>query len=249
MDMGKFYSIIHRYHTFWNPVGVEKLNELYQLLQLKKGSMVLDIACGTGEMLVQLYEKYRIKGLGIDKAPYCISEAEKKRLQRAPKADLKFLQMDGKDYRPESLQSFDLAMCIGASWVYGGYRNTLRALRRMTKPGGLLMVGEPFWLRTPAKEYLENQQISEADFDTHPGNVAAGESAGLVFLYSSVSNQDDWDRYEGLHSYATAEYAESHPHDTDVSELKALDAKFRQSYLKWGRDTMGWAIYLFRKRD
>lgn len=246
MDMRKFYSIVHRYHTVWNPVGLEKLNELYQLLRLKRGSKVLDVACGTGEMLVRLYEKYNIKGIGIDISAHCISEAQKKKQQRAPKANIKFLQMDGKGYRPESPRSFDLSMCIGASWVYGGYRNTLRALRTMTKPKGLLMVGEPFWLRTPAEEYLDSQRMSEGDLNTHRGNVTAGESEELVFLYASVSNQDDWDRFEGLHSYAAAEYAELHPHDPDVSELKALDAKFRQSYLKWGRDTMGWAIYLFK---
>ena len=62
MDMGKFYSIIHRYHTFWNPVGLEKLNELYQLLRLKKGSMVLDMACGTGEMLFNYMKNTTLRG-------------------------------------------------------------------------------------------------------------------------------------------------------------------------------------------
>jgi hypothetical protein len=53
--------------------------------------------------------------------------------------------------------------------------------------------------------------------------------------------------YEALHWYAADEYAFTNPQDPDLEELSALVSKDRESYLRWGRETLGWAIYLFRK--
>ena len=66
-------------------------------------------------MLIRLAEKYDIRGLGIDKSPYCVREAEKRKRQRVPQADLRFLEMDGAHYKPETGESSDLAMRIGAT--------------------------------------------------------------------------------------------------------------------------------------
>lgn len=247
MDGWKYYDIIHQRHVVMNPVDETKLEHLYDLLELKRNARVIDIGCGKGEMLIRLVEKYAIKGLGIDKSPYCVREAEKRKRQRVPQAVLKFLEMDGVNYKPESGESSDLAMCIGATWIYGGYRNTVRALSGMTSSSGFVMVGEPFWRTNPPQEYLQSQGLSADSFDTHHGNVTTGESEGLRPVYTLVSSDEDWDRSEGLHWYTAAEFALTNPRDPDLEELLARDLKERESYLRWGRDVLGWAIYLFRK--
>jgi len=247
MDRWKFYDIIHRRHTVMNPVNENSLEHLYDLLELKRGARVIDIGCGKGEMLIRLAEKYHVEGVGVDKSPYCIREAAKSKCKRVPRADLKFLEMDGAQYDTGNGGSSDLAMCIGATWIYGGYRNTIRALAGMTKPSGFVMVGEPFWRRNPPPEYLKSGELSVDSFDTHHGNVATGEAEGLRSVYTLVSSEEDWDMYESLHWYAAAEYAVTNPQDPDLEELSALVSKDRESYLRWGRETLGWAIYHFRK--
>lgn len=247
MDRWKYYDIIHQRHSVMNPVDETKLERLYDLLELKPNAGAIDIGCGKGEMLIRLAEKYDFKGLGIDKSPFCVREAEKRKRQRVPQADLSFLEMDGAQYKPESGESSDLAMCIGATWIYGGYRNTLRALGRMTRSPRFVMVGEPFWRAKPPQEYLQSEGLSADSFNTHHGNATTGESEGLRLVFTLVSSQEDWDRTEGLHWSTASEYALAHPEDTDLEELLARDSKERESYLRWGRDTLGWAIYLFRK--
>jgi len=247
MDRWKYYDIVHQRHSVMNPVDETKLGRLYDLLELNPSARVIDIGCGKGEMLIGLAEKYDIKGLGIDKSPYCVREAEKRKRQRVPQADLRFLETDGAHYKPETGESSDLAMCIGATWIYGGYRNTVRALGGMTKSSGFVMVGEPFWRTSPPQEYLQSEGLLADSFDTHHGNVTTGESEGLRLAFTLVSSKEDWNRSEGLHWSAAAEYALAHPEDTDLEELLARDSKERESYLRWGRDTLGWAIYLFRK--
>jgi SAM-dependent methyltransferase len=247
VDRWKYYDIVHQRHDVMNPVDETKLDLLYDLLELKPNNKVIDIGCGKGEMLIGLAEKYKIKGVGIDKSPYCIQEAHKRKGQRTPQADLRFLEMDGAQYLPESEESFDLSMCIGATWIYGGYENTVKALRGMTRSSGFVMVGEPFWHASPPREYLQFEGLSADSFHTHHGNVTTGESEGMRLIFTLVSSHEDWDRSEGFHWLSAAEYALVHPKDPDLEELLARDAKERESYLKWGRDTLGWAIYLFRR--
>jgi len=156
--------------------------------------------------------------------------------------------MDGADFKPEEPHSFSLASCIGASWVFGGHPGTLDALSHMVQAGGWVVVGEAYWLQEPSDEYLLASGDTRDAFRTHAGNAEAGEERGLDLVHTFVSNKDDWDRYEGLQWYATAEYARSHPDDPDLPELIGRVAKKRAVYIRWGRDTLGWAIYVFRRR-
>ena len=245
MDIWKFYDIIHRHHEVCNPTSSAKLDELVGLLRLNPGSTVLDIACGKGELLTRLAERYEISGIGVDISPYCVTDAEQKLRERVPGAQIQILNMDGADYSPDQL--FDLAMCIGASWVYKGHRGTLSALKTMTKPDALILVGEPFWLKDPDDAYLVAENLTRDMFGTHCENVLVGEDEGLFPLYTMVSNQDDWDRYETLQWYAAEMHARDNPDDPDVSEILTRVARGRTNYLQWGRDTVGWAMYLFRK--
>jgi len=247
MDMWKYYDITHRRHVVCNPMSIEKIDGLIELLDLAPGARVVDIACGKGEMLIRLAERYDISGVGVDKSPFCIADCEKKAGERAPDADLRFVLGDGADYRPEPSESLDLAMCIGASWVFGGHRGTLRALAEMTAAGGLVLVGEPFWIADPEEAYLAAGGLEKEGYSTHHDNVTIGQQEGLVPLYAIVSSHDDWDRYETLQWRAADEYASAHPDAPDIAELLGRVAHDREAYLKWGRDSLGWALYLFRK--
>jgi SAM-dependent methyltransferase len=248
MDTWKFYDITHREHVVCNPTSEEKLARLVQLLRLPAHAQVVDIACGKGEFLIRMAETYGARGTGIDISPFYIAEAERGLTARAASAGITFALMDGSDFALEEPHSLDLASCIGASWIFGGHAGTLDALVTMVKPGGWVVVGEPYWLQEPSNDYLEAAGVARADFGSHYSNAEAGERRGLDLVHTIVSSQDDWDRYEGLQWYATDEYARNHPDDSDLAELVERVSRGRETYLRWGRDTVGWAIYMFRRR-
>ena len=100
-----------------------------------------------------------------------------------------------------------------------------------------------------AQAYLEEIGESEETYETHYGNVQAGKELGLRLEYTLVSSEDDWDRYEGLQWYAAGEWARENAEDPDVSEVLEWVRKNKEAYLRWGRDTLGWAIYVFRKKE
>jgi SAM-dependent methyltransferase len=247
MDFWKYYDVTHKEHLVCNPMSVEKLNELINLLALKSGSKVLEIATGKGEFLIRLIEKYNVSAIGVDLSPYHLGEAKRKAKERVPNADLTLIEMDGADYQSDMLESFDLACCLGASWIYKGHEGTLKYLMSQTKSKGFLVVGEPFWISKPPKEYFELSEVKYEMFSTHLGNVQIGEKLGLKLLYTLVSTHDEWDRYLGLQWYAMDKYARAQSDDPDLPELLAKLNREKNLYLKWERDTIGWAIYVFRK--
>jgi SAM-dependent methyltransferase len=248
----KFFDITHRDHVICNPTSEAKLDEIVRLIELPERPSVMDIACGKGEMLIRLAVAYGrgngegFRGVGVDISPFHIAELRDSAARRVPAARLELLEMSGADYRPEP-QSFDLACCVGASWIFGGHRQTLDALREAARLGGQVLVGQPFWQSEPDPAYLASSGLRREEFGSHLDNVEAGVEAGLVPLLALVSNGDDWDRYETLQWRAAARYAAAHPEDPDLPELLERVDRGREEYLRWGRATLGWALYLFAR--
>ncbi len=247
MDTWKFFDITHREHTICNPSSLEKYQQLIDLLRLPPAARVLELAMGKGEFIIRLAERYGVHGVGVDLSPYCVRDARARLAERASGADITFLEMDGADYRPDEPESFDLTVCMGASWIFDGHEGTLTALRSMTRPGGRIIVGEPYWRQEPHPDYLKSAGFERAHFGTHYDNVVTGLELGLTLLYTIVSTFDEWDRYEGLRWYAAEAYALADPNDPDVPELLERTRQEERDYLRWGRDTTGWALYLFGK--
>jgi SAM-dependent methyltransferase len=248
MDLWKYFDITHREHVLLDPMSVEKFEELIALLRLRPGARVLEVAAGKGEFIIRLAERYDIEGTGIDLSPYHVADALAKQKERVPEARLTFLELDGAEYKAEEPESFDLAACIGASWIYGGHRATLQALKGMAAPGGWVIVGEPYWRQEPAAEHLEAIGEERGAYGTHAENARVGQELGLELVYTLVSNQDDWDKYEGLQWYAASAWALEHPQDPDVEEVLKRVREGRRNYLRWGRETFGWAVYAFKKK-
>ena len=247
MDMWKYFGITHTDHTVMNPLSLEKIRECVRLLRLPEGGRVLDIACGKAEFLCFVAEAYNVKATGIDLSPYTIEAARRNVDSRGLADRIELLHMDGGQYQPNAPESLDLAACIGASWVFQNHRGTMHALMKMTRPGGLVLVGEPFWMRDPDPEYLKLTGCGSDLCGSHADNVAIGEEGGLALLYTLVASPADWDRYEGLQWQAAERYAADHPDDPDVEALLRSTRRSRDAYLRWGRNCMGWGMYLFRK--
>jgi SAM-dependent methyltransferase len=250
MDTWRYYDITHHDHVVCNPASVERLDEMIRLLDLPPEPRALDIGCGKGELLLRLGERQPrgrgagLRGVGVDISPFFMARFREAAARRVPDAALELLEMDGADYAPEPA-GFDLACCLGASWIFGGHRPTLEALRSAVRPGGQVLVGEPFWRSEPEDAYLAWAGYRRDEFGSHAENVRTGQDVGLVPLFAFVSEGQDWDRYETLQWRAAARHASAHPDDPDVPALLERVERVRHEYLAWGRETLGWAMYLF----
>ena len=248
MDSLKYYSIGHKQHVVCNPLSEAKLDEVVGLLDLPEHARVLDIGCGKGEFLVRTAARWRCTGVGVDLSPYFVSDARARVKSSGLESSVSIVEGNGSEYTAEP-DSFDVSACFGASWIWGGFQGTLGALRAWTKPGGLVIAGEPFWRHSPSPDYLQASQLSESMFSSHAGNVEIGIGLRLSLLHTVVANHDDWDRYEGYQWLAAEVYGQRVPEDPDLPEIRHRIRQARDNYLRWGRDALGWAVYLFLRDE
>ena len=236
MDMWKYYGILHRFHAFMNPLSEQKFERIISILDLSPGKVV-DIACGKAELLCRLAEAYDITGIGIDISPYEVQDALKKVASRDLTERIEIREGDGRTLEIDA-NSLSAAFCIGATWVFGGLSGTLAHLREWVKPGGLVVVGEPF---------RHTESSGEPGLNTHAENTAMGEGQGLTYLYSLGNTQSDWDHYTQLTNLSARKYADEHPDDPDVPELLETLAEDHRKYFEHERASHGWCVYVFMK--
>jgi len=229
-----------------NPLSEPKLDEMIRLLDLPRGARVLDIACGKGELLVRLAERHATRRVGVDLSPYCIADLRALAAARAPGAELELLMMDGVDYR-RAPESFSLACCLGASWTFGGHEATLRALAAFVRPGaGRCSSASRSGAWTP------NPRTSKGtgwDARNSGPTLETFRSASLWAWCRSTRSRAARTTSTGTSrsSGAADRCAREHPDDPDVPELLERVARGRHEYLTWGRVTLGWSLYLFRR--
>ena len=246
MDILDFFAITHDPHTFCNPISAAAIDELIEFFRLPHGGRVVDVACGKAELLVRTLRRWSSTGVGVDVNPFFVEAARRNVEQADLAASAEIVEGNGAEFTAAG--PFDLASCVGASWIWGGHAGALEALSGFARPGGLILAGEPFWRREPSPEHLAATGLTASSFAaTHLDNVETGLRQGLRLIHAIVATEHDWDHYHGQQWAAVDRYARENPDDPDSSELVAKMAELQDQYLRWGREEIGWAMYLFRK--
>jgi len=126
-----------------NPTSAEKILAIGRVAGMAPGKNLIDFGCGYAEPLVLWAENYGISGVGIDIREKAVQRARAKIAQRGLAQRLEIVHSIGADYTFEP-GSFDYAACVGASFIWGGFRQALEALQRAIRPDGKVIVGEPY---------------------------------------------------------------------------------------------------------
>jgi SAM-dependent methyltransferase len=246
MDRDRITAITHGDLALHNPVADAKLDATLELLDLRSTDVALDLGCGPGEVLIRVAGRTGAAGIGVDRSRAAVFAASRRARERVPGADLQFVHADAAEF--VSPEPFALAACVGSSHALGGLESALARLARAARRGGWVLLGEGYWRTEPSPEYLEALGDAARDELTDlPGLVAAGETAGLRAVSCLTASQDDWDRYEWRLIATGDAYAAAHPDQPGVEALTAWVDRARRRYLMpGGRETLGFALVLFR---
>jgi ubiquinone/menaquinone biosynthesis C-methylase UbiE len=239
MDRMKLYDIAERYMELINPFDSQKIKTLGKSLGLKEGSKVIEFGCGFAENMVIWAETYGIEAVGMDIREYAYERAIKKIEGKGLSDRLKVFCEDGAKFQFEK-GAYDVAACIGASFIWGDYRSTIKAMKEAINPKGKLVIGEPYSLKEPIPpEYEEGQGIH-----TEHELLQIARDEGFDFEYMVRASHDDWDRYEATNWLGLVKWLEENSDHPDRLQVKDWFYKIQDEYLKYGREYLGWAVYI-----
>ena len=207
----------------------------------------LDLACGKGEMLCRWAQTYGHSGIGVDLSSVFLAAAHERAAELGVSDRVTFIQQDAGAYQAEA-GAFDIVSCIGATWIGGGLVGTLKLMRPALKEGGLLLVGEPYWIEQPPLEAYSAMGVSQEDFTSLTGTLDRIESVDLELVEMVLANQDSWDRYEASQWRTIDAWLRENPDDPDHAAMRDFMVKGRRTYLTYGRQYFGWGVFVLRPR-
>jgi len=214
---------------------------------------VLDVGCGKGAVSFLFAENFFARCTGVDVSSGEIHQAQMRKRASARRNMLSFVLADGKEYVEEQREqgrSYDVLMCLGATFIFGDTENTLDALLPCLAPGGALAVGEVTLNQVPgAEQYAEQARehglLARRDEEV----IEMADRRALDITYVIESSRHDWDRYESLQWTALYEYARSNPRMCEALEFFSRKGKEKREYFARERKYLGWKIFVLRPKQ
>jgi len=246
MNPQKFSAIAHRDHDYCNPISAAKFERVLDLVTLDERSRVLDLGCGRAELALRIIERFGATVVAVDHSPPMLDAARERAEWTGALHKLHLDDTDIREFQADP-ETFHLTVMLGGGGIAGGMAGICSQLKTWTRGGGYVLIGEGYWRQKPSPEYLAQLGGPASQYFDHRGNVQAGVEAGLIPMHAATASLDEWDEYEWKYCRSIERYAREQPDDPDVPAMLERIRRWRDAYLRWGRDTLGFAIYLFHR--
>ena len=231
---------------FNNPFSPERIENLLDELWLTADSKVLDVGCGEGELILRLVQRFNCEAVGVDVDETAVQTAHQKTANFAPNVTFHTAPFAELNF---PANQFDACFSLGATHAFGevgeALDNALASLKAITKPGGLIILGDGYWRQEPDPAYLQMTGIDPKELRTHDENIAAGQKIGLECVYAIKASRQEWDHFEGAFWLAAERDLLQNLGDAQLAAKVSRRRIWKKAYWQWGRETMGFGLYVF----
>jgi SAM-dependent methyltransferase len=230
-----YHAIAEHDHDIQNPTSPAKIRQMGEWIGLGPESRVLDVASGKGAPALVLASSYACRVTCVERYEGFVAAARARVAEAGLGELIEVVESDAREF-PLEAEGWDAALCLGATFVWDDLEGTLSALVPAVRPGGHVVVGEPYWRRNPSvgTDTMGYVSLSET--------ASRVERRGLTLIGLISSSTDDWDRYESLHWRAVEDWLA----ENDDDEIRRANEEHKRQYLS-RRDAFGWAMFLARK--
>lgn len=248
MDLPRIFTIRESGHRIHNPLTPHKFAVLGEALRLPPGTRVLDLASGSGEMLCTWARDLGFTGTGVDVSTVFTEQARARAVELGVEDRVEFVHGDATGYVADT--PVDLAACVGATWIGDGVAGTAALLGRSLRPGGLMLIGEPYWRRTPPdQETAEGcHATSPSDFLSLPELIEQFGGLGYDVVEMVLADQDSWDRYRAAQWLSLRRWLDRNPQDELAPEVRAELSAEPARYARYMREYLGWGVFALMRR-
>lgn len=244
----RYHEIAEAEHRILNPLTDAKLALLGRVCRLRPGQRLLDLACGKGELLCRWAQEHGTTGVGVDVSEVFLAAA-RARAQELGVADrVRFVAGDAAAH-PIEPGGYHLVSCIGATWIGDGLVGTLELMRPAVGADGLLLVGECYWSGQPPAAAYEALGIGPDQCSTLAGTLDRFTGADLDLVEMVLADGDSWDRYVAAQWWTISHWLRAHPDSPDAPAMRQFLDQGRWAHLAYGRDHLGWGVFVLRPRN
>jgi SAM-dependent methyltransferase len=248
VDIPRSFTIRESNHRIHNPIDDVKLAVLGRALRPAPGARVLDLACGSGELLCTWARDHGLSGTGVDLSATFLASARARAVELGVTDRVEFVHGDASGHVAD--EPVDIAACVGAAWIGGGVPGTVELLRRSLRPGGLLLIGHPFWrLDPPDQAAVEGSHVTDRDeYLPLPDLLAQFGELGCDVVEMVLADQDSWDRYVAAQWLTTRRWLDENPEDELAPAMRAELATGPARYARYQREYVGWGVFALMDR-
>ncbi|WP_219413886.1 SAM-dependent methyltransferase [Pseudonocardia nigra] len=241
----ELHEIAESDHRILDPFTDAQLLELGAVARVGPTTRVLDLACGKAEMLCRWAQEFGARGVGVDLSEVFVAAARRRAEELGVCGWVTVECGDAAAYRPEPA-AFDVAACIGATWIGGGAGGTIDLLRPAVGSDGLLLIGEPFWREPPPAEALTALGVGADDFADLPGLLDRFDAAGADLVEMVLADEHSWDRYVAAQCWALRRWLDDHSDDPAAADVRRFRDATRRTHLAYQRRFLGWGVFVLR---
>ncbi|MDX2296954.1 MULTISPECIES: methyltransferase [Streptomyces] len=233
--------------TFHGPLSEERAESLVRRIAAAGPADVLDIGCGWGELLLRVLDAVPgAKGIGIDINAEDLARGRALAAERGLADRSVFVEESA---RGTGRGPVDAILCLGSSQALCDPElphdpaEALRELRRLARPGGLVVLGEGFWERTPTETELAGMWPGATTGDHLPlgGLVDLAIEAGFRPAWIETAGRDEWEAFESGYRYDTELWLAAYPDHPLAAETRERVDRQRSSWLNGYRNVLGMA--------
>ncbi|MCK5125372.1 MAG: class I SAM-dependent methyltransferase [candidate division Zixibacteria bacterium] len=235
----EFYNIAERHQDLINPTSEEKITKLGEKMKMNDSTRIIDFGCGCGLPLILWAKQFGISGIGIEFRERSLNRAKELVAESRLENKIELVRADASKYKFEP-GGFDIASCMGASFIWEGFQPTLKVLKKALKPGGQILIGEPYWMtdNVPPKYATRESFHSELDI------LKIIQREDLDLAYMVRSSPDEWNRYETANWEGMISWLNENPDHSERQEVIDKMHEWQDDYFRYGRQYLGWALYV-----
>lgn len=239
----QLHEIAEADHRIIDPFSDEKLMLVGQVARVGPGTRILDLCCGKGELLCRWAQEYGAEGIGVDISEVFLAAARERAAEFGVGDRVHFEHGDAAVY-PAQPASYDVVSCLGATWIGGGLVGTVELMLPALRPGGVLLLGEPYWTE-PLPPDLDAGFPPE-EFASLAGTAERLAAGGVEVVEMVLADGDSWDRYAAAQWWSLRRWLDDHPDDPRRGQVRDFLDRSRRTHLESQRRYLGWGVFVAR---
>lgn len=249
MELPRVFTVRESSHRILNPFDDSKLATLGRVIGVERDQQILDLASGKGELLCTWARDHQIVGTGVDFHPPFVAAAKDRASELGVSDRVTFVHGDASGW--VSTDPVDIAACVGATWIGGGVQGTIELLQQSLQPGGMMLVGEPYWrAEPPDQETIEGCSATSRDtFHSLPSLVQLFGDLNYDLVEMVLADEDSWDRYAAAQWLNIRRFLDNNPDDPIADDLREELRTAPLRHVRFQRAWLGWGVFALKARS